>query len=265
MQLTPAVLSFLVIGAHFFRAGHWLLVLVSVILICSLIVREPIIVKIVRAALLLTTIEWLRTAYVFASARYEHGEPWLRLAAILGGVALVSFLSTFLFYTKSLKKMYHLGEAQKPTPDNQKPPESITKRIGPANVQNSADPPSPEFVKIHDAKIILNALSPLLFILMDSFMGLGVLSLLGVGLSNTFLRKKMNDAGGRLSPDDKKASFFKQTIPMLTLSAAVMTYFYLTTEFIRVQLIILPVIAVYTLLVCSAAYWEYIHASNSYR
>jgi len=171
-------------------------------------------------------------------------------------------MSIFLFYTKSLKEMYHLGEEPKDTDDDKKTLAAASKSLGAISGHNSIEPASPEFLKIHNAKLILNALSPFLFVLMDSFMGIGIVAFIGVGLGNSFLRKKMNAAGGRLSPEAKKASFLKQTIPMLTLSVAVMAFFYFATEFIRVKLIILPVIAIYTVIICLAAYWEYIHDSD---
>lgn len=258
VQLTPVVLSLLLIGAHFFRAGYGWLVFLSLILAGSLIVREPFIARIVQIGLLLSSFEWVRLAYVFSTARMEIGQPWMRLAIIIGAVAFVAFISIFLFSTRSLKDLYHLDGQQRVFPTDT---QAIKASAQPSNIaggQEPERPASPEFLKIHNAKITLNILSPLVFLLMDSFMGIGVLALVGVGLGNNLLRRKGIAAGGRLSPEQKKASFFWQTIAMLAVSAGVMVYFYVSLEFIRVKVIILFFVAVYTLLVCAAAYLEYI-------
>ena len=49
--------------------------------------------RLIQAALLLGTVEWLWTAYVLVQQRIAAGRPWTRLALILAAVALVTAAS----------------------------------------------------------------------------------------------------------------------------------------------------------------------------
>jgi hypothetical protein len=82
------VVSALLLAAHFFRSGHWLLVAVALLLPWLLRVRAAWGRRILQMCLLLGAAEWLRTGFVFVQERRLAGAPWLRLALILGAVAL---------------------------------------------------------------------------------------------------------------------------------------------------------------------------------
>ena len=105
-QLVPVILSLLVLGAHFFRAGNLLLVLVALGLVACLAARRPWVPRLVQVALLLGAVEWVRTVMLFAGERMRAGEPYLRLVIILGAVALVTALSALLFETARLGRRY---------------------------------------------------------------------------------------------------------------------------------------------------------------
>jgi hypothetical protein len=62
--------------------------------------------RVVQAALLLATIEWVRTLVQFAGERMRGGQPYARLVVILGGVALVSALAALAFETARLRHRY---------------------------------------------------------------------------------------------------------------------------------------------------------------
>ena len=104
--LVPVILSLLVLGAHFLRCGMLCVVLLAVGLVGCLAVRRPWVPRLVQAALLLGAIEWVRTLALFAGQRMRNGEPYVRLAIILGAVALVTALSALLFETARLKRRY---------------------------------------------------------------------------------------------------------------------------------------------------------------
>ena len=109
-QLFPVILSMLILAAHFSRAGNSVLMIISLALPLILFIRHSLIVRIMQAALLLGTIEWIRTAYVFASARAETGQPWLRLVIIIGVVAIFTFTSAFVFSLNKIKERYGLNK-----------------------------------------------------------------------------------------------------------------------------------------------------------
>ncbi len=112
IQLMPVIVSLLVTGVHFLRSGNIFLMILSFIFTLCLFIREPLLARVIQFALFLATIEWLYSAFIFASARADADQPWARLVVIMGTVALISFSSIFVFYTKSLREMYHLKKCK---------------------------------------------------------------------------------------------------------------------------------------------------------
>lgn len=106
LRLLPVIISFLLLSAHFLRAGQVVLVFVSLILIILMLARKNWVPWVMKAALLLGAVEWLRTLVVFAQMRIESGEPWTRLAVILGAVALFTAFSSLVFRNNALRKWY---------------------------------------------------------------------------------------------------------------------------------------------------------------
>ena len=106
IRLLPVMLSFLLLGAHFFRAGDALLAGLSVALLLLLFLRETWIPKLFQMLLVLGALEWLRALYGFAQMRIASGEPWTRLAVILGSVAVLTGLSGLIFRNRKLRTFY---------------------------------------------------------------------------------------------------------------------------------------------------------------
>jgi hypothetical protein len=111
LQLTPVVLSLLVLGAHFLRAGNPVLMALALVLMSLLVVPRTWAARVVQIALVLGAVEWTRTLIRIATQRAQEGEPYLRLAIILGGVALVTALSSLVFRTARLRSRYSPGSA----------------------------------------------------------------------------------------------------------------------------------------------------------
>ena len=65
--------------------------------------------RVFEAALVLGALEWLRTLYLLAAMRIAWDQPWGRLAAILGGVALFTAASALVFRSAALKARYGGG------------------------------------------------------------------------------------------------------------------------------------------------------------
>ena len=108
LAVVSIILSFLLLAAHFFRFGQIILVAVALLLPLLLLVRKSWAARAVQIALLLGAVEWVRTIIVFALARMELGSPWLRMALILGAVALFTAGSALLFRTPALRDRYGL-------------------------------------------------------------------------------------------------------------------------------------------------------------
>ena len=93
LQYIAPALSFLLLGAHFFRQGLWALTATCAVLVALLAWRRPWVSRLLQAALVLGTIEWAWTAHILVQQRIAEGRPWGRLAVILGIVALVTAAS----------------------------------------------------------------------------------------------------------------------------------------------------------------------------
>lgn len=114
MLLTVIVISLLLITAHFVRSAQsWFAAIYLVLIIAFLLFREPVVVRITQAALIIAACEWLRATLVFVTLRIQEGDAWLRLAIILTGVAGFTFSSVFVFRNRSLKELYGLPEGVK--------------------------------------------------------------------------------------------------------------------------------------------------------
>jgi hypothetical protein len=94
--LALASLALLLLAAHFYRAMLYPLAAVAFLSIALLYVSNPRALRVVRAALALGALEWLRTAWMLASHRAALGLPYTRLLVILGAAAAVTLLAAWL-------------------------------------------------------------------------------------------------------------------------------------------------------------------------
>ncbi|HVN87628.1 MAG TPA: hypothetical protein VMW17_22555 [Candidatus Binatia bacterium] len=107
LQLVPVVLSLLVLAAHFLRGGSPILIVVLAIL--ALVgVRRAWAARVIQASLIVGALEWCRTLFELAVERAHNRQPAGRLVVILGSVALVTLLSSLLFQTRTLRRVYRL-------------------------------------------------------------------------------------------------------------------------------------------------------------
>ena len=109
LQMVLVVLSLLLLGAHFARAGALPVVVAIILLIALLFVRRPWTARVVQVVLVLGALEWLRTLYNLVIVRMEVGQPFLRLATILGAVAAVTLLAALALQKGALGRAYGLG------------------------------------------------------------------------------------------------------------------------------------------------------------
>ena len=106
--LIPAILSLIVLGAHCMRAGAPYLMVVPLAVLVLLIWPRRWIARLAQVTLAVGALEWLRAMAGYVSVRMELDMPWMRLAIILGGVALFTLLSTLVFQTRRLRRRYRL-------------------------------------------------------------------------------------------------------------------------------------------------------------
>ena len=84
LRLLPVFISFLLLAAHFIRAGQLVIACVLLGLPLLLTLRKAWVPRVLQLTLLLGAFEWLRTLFLVAQMRIESGMPWTRLAIILG-------------------------------------------------------------------------------------------------------------------------------------------------------------------------------------
>jgi len=94
LKLLPVIFSMLLLGTHFYRAGHLLLAGGALLSLGLLCIRKPQATWLTQGLLIAGAAEWLATAIRLVADRQAQGLPWLRLAIILGLVALCTLFST---------------------------------------------------------------------------------------------------------------------------------------------------------------------------
>ena len=109
LKLLPVVFSFLLLAAHFLRAGLIPLVAIVLLLPFLLFIRQIWVARFMQITLVLGALEWLRTLLLLIDIRDEAGQPWTRLAIIIGLVAALTGFSSLIFQCKSLKVRYKLS------------------------------------------------------------------------------------------------------------------------------------------------------------
>lgn len=97
------------LGAHFYRAGSWPMLLACLLLIALLAWPRPWAARLVQGGLLAGSIEWAWTAYGFVQQRIALGQPWTRLALILGTVALLTAAAALVFREARLRARFALA------------------------------------------------------------------------------------------------------------------------------------------------------------
>jgi hypothetical protein len=107
VRLLPVFLSFLLIAAHFQRAGFSVLALLCLLAPCLLYFTRPWSIRVLQILMILSALEWIRTLMSLVQLRQEADLPWIRLAVILGSVALFTAASTFIFRCQSVRRKYY--------------------------------------------------------------------------------------------------------------------------------------------------------------
>jgi len=90
LGMTLTMLSGILIAAHFLRSGMLPVVLIGLAFPFLLLYKKPWVNRIVQVLLILSAGIWLLTLLLIAAQRQAAGEPWVRMAVILGSVVLLN-------------------------------------------------------------------------------------------------------------------------------------------------------------------------------
>jgi hypothetical protein len=96
IRILPAIFAFILLAAHFLRAGHRGLVLLCVFAPLLLLFQKRWALTAVRILLSLGVLVWLQTSFSLVYLRWGMGAPWVRMLLILGGVAAFTAFSVYL-------------------------------------------------------------------------------------------------------------------------------------------------------------------------
>jgi len=110
LYLVPPICSFLLISAHFQRAGLTVVALFCFVIPFVLLKKHPVSIRFVQLSLFLATVEWLRTLISYIYYYNELGLSWIRLACILTVVIVLTLCSLLVFEKKSVRERYGLLE-----------------------------------------------------------------------------------------------------------------------------------------------------------
>ncbi|RLC52377.1 MAG: hypothetical protein DRI23_02975 [Candidatus Cloacimonadota bacterium] len=108
MKILPIILCSLLMAAHLGRANMFVLQYVSLAIPFFLFWKNKISARIIQVLLIIFGFEWIRTTIYYVRVRIENGENWIRLAIILGLVAIINFASILVFRTKFMKERFGL-------------------------------------------------------------------------------------------------------------------------------------------------------------
>ena len=100
LTLTPAVLSALVLAAHFLRSGRLVGCALCLAAASLAFVRRPWAPRVLQVFLLLGVLEWARTLVVLMGERHALGQPAGRLVIIIGSVIATALLGAALAGTR---------------------------------------------------------------------------------------------------------------------------------------------------------------------
>lgn len=106
LQLTPAALSALLLAAHFLRRGQLVPCALCLAMVALLFQRSCWAPRIVQVFLIAGAGLWATTIATLVPQRAAAGEPWQRLAAILGAVMLVALAGAALLGTRRVQAHY---------------------------------------------------------------------------------------------------------------------------------------------------------------
>jgi hypothetical protein len=94
------------LGAHFYRAAAWPLVLACLVLLSLLAWRRPWVPRLMQAAMLLGALQWLWTAFWLVQQRLSLNSPWQRMAFILLAVALGTAAGALVFRHAKVRRWF---------------------------------------------------------------------------------------------------------------------------------------------------------------
>jgi hypothetical protein len=104
--LIPAIMSFLLLAAHFSRQEMNLVAVLVLILPSLLLVKKKLILTLFQLFLFLGVLEWIRSLMMYIDERQITGEDYGTLTIIISAVAFFTFISAVLLSAGKVRFAY---------------------------------------------------------------------------------------------------------------------------------------------------------------
>ncbi|MBL0140989.1 MAG: hypothetical protein IPP91_02720 [Betaproteobacteria bacterium] len=114
LRLLPVAIALALLAAHTYRAQAWVPLGITVALMPLLFIRAPWAARVLQAALAIGALEWIRTAVALVALRQATGQPFARLAIILGAVALATGLCALIVQWRPVRTHFGMPSAERP-------------------------------------------------------------------------------------------------------------------------------------------------------
>lgn len=106
LRVIPLILASLMLSAHFYRHLNYPLMIVSLLAPCLLFIKRRWSLLAVQFLAILGGGVWISTIVEIARMRIAMGEDWIRMAVILGAVALFTIFAGLLLNSSKVKEDY---------------------------------------------------------------------------------------------------------------------------------------------------------------
>ncbi len=106
VRILPLILAFILLGAHFLRAGSLWGAVVMALIPLLLLFKSRWSWLVVQICLYLGAALWINTTIAIIQQRIGWGQPWGRVALILGGVTLFTIWAGVLLNSPQVKSRY---------------------------------------------------------------------------------------------------------------------------------------------------------------
>jgi hypothetical protein len=106
VRISLFVIAALLLGAHFFRAGNFLLLALCLATPLLFLYRKRWSLILLQLTAYGATASWLWTALELIELRQQTGRPWTAAALILGAVAWFTLVAGLLMNSRCMRERY---------------------------------------------------------------------------------------------------------------------------------------------------------------
>jgi hypothetical protein len=106
VRISLFVIAALLLGAHFLRAGNFLLVALCLGMPLLFLYKKRWSLILLQFTAYCATASWLWAAFQLVEIRQQAGRPWTAAAIILGAVALFTLVAGLLMNSRCMRERY---------------------------------------------------------------------------------------------------------------------------------------------------------------